>query len=141
MDIKSIILLVLLVLSFVMIIYVYHQERKLAKTYLHLADFYKAQVDYLIELNKALGIKEIVNCLPALYFKKLTTKEEVEHYFAIKHIKDFKGKFYALYVSLDCDDFHITNMTGKELTDEQKYELILQCYLKTAQEQHSRRNK
>ena len=49
MNIKDIISLVLLVLSFVMIIYAYHQERKFAKTYLYLADLYKAQVDYLIK--------------------------------------------------------------------------------------------
>lgn len=138
MNIRNIILPALLVLSFVMIIYAYHQEKRLAKTYLYLADLYKAQVDYLIGLNKVLGIKEIVNWLPALYFKELTTKEEVEHYFDIKHIKDFKAKFYALYASLDCNDSHITNMIGKEVTDEQKYELMLQNYLQTAQEYRSR---
>lgn len=138
MDIKNIILSVLLVLSFVLIIYAYPQERKLAKTYLDLTDFYKAQVDTLIELNNALGVRYIVNLLPGLYFKKLTTREEVEYYFATKHIKDFKAKFYALYTSLDCDDFSITNMTGKDVTDEQKYELILQIYLKKAKEHNSR---
>ena len=52
MNVREIILLVLLVLSFVLIIYVYHQERKFAKTYLYLADLYKAQVDYLIKLTE-----------------------------------------------------------------------------------------
>lgn len=138
MTFREIILSVILVISFILILYVYHQEKRLSKTYLCLADLYKAQVDNLIKLNVALGIKEIVSLLPALYFKKLTTREEVEHYFAIKHIKDFKAKFYALYTCLDCDDFHITNMTDKEVTDEQKYELILQCYLKKAKEYHNR---
>ena len=45
MNVREIILLVLLVLSFALIIYTYSQERKLAKTYLYLADLYKAQME------------------------------------------------------------------------------------------------
>lgn len=43
MNVREIILLVLLVLSYVLIIYAYYQERGLSKTYLYLADLYKAQ--------------------------------------------------------------------------------------------------
>ena len=141
MNIRDIILLVLLVLSFVLIIYVYHQEKRLAETYLYLADFYEAKVDYLIKLNENLILENVDFFFTNLYYLKIDTKEGVEKYFAYKQIYDPKLKFRILYEAVEYNGEVITDIESKTDDDEERYELILQRYLKTAQEQYSRRNK
>ena len=90
MNLRDIILIVLLVLSFVLIIYAYLQERELVKTYLYLADLYKAQVDYLIKLNENQMLANVDFFFRNLYHLKIDTKEGVEKYFAYKQIYDMK---------------------------------------------------
>ena len=141
MNIRNIILLALLVLSFVLIIYAYHQEKRLAKTYLYLADFYEAKVDYLIKLNENLILSNVDFFFTNLYYLKIDTKEGVENYFEYKQIYDPKLKFRILYESAEFNDEVITDIESKTDDDEERYELMLQRYLKTAQEHHSRRNK
>ena len=141
MNLRDIILLSLLVLSFVMIIYVYHQEKRLAKTYLYLADLYKAQVDYLIKLNENQMLANVDFFFRNLYHLKIDTKEGVEKYFEYKQIYDPKLKFRILYESAEFNGEVITDIEAKTDDDEERYELMLQRYLKTAQEQHNKRNK
>lgn len=141
MNVKDIILLVLLILSFVMIIYVYHQEKRLAKTYLYLADFYEAKVDYLIKLNENLILENVDFFFNNLYYFKIDTKEGVENYFEYKQIYEPKLKFRILYEAVEYNGKVITDIEAKTDDDEEMYELMLQRYLKTAQEHHSRRNK
>ena len=141
MNIRNIISSVLLVLSFGLIIYAYNQERKLAKTYLYLADFYEAKVDYLIKLNENLILSNVDFFFTNLYYLKIDTKEGVENYFEYKQIYDPKLKFRILYESAEFNDEVITDIESKTDDDEERYELMLQRYLKTAQEHHSRRNK
>ena len=141
MNKRNIILLVLLVLSFVLIIYAYHQERKLVKTYLYLADFYEAKVDYLIKLNENLILSNVDFFFTNLYYLKIDTKEGVEKYFEYKQIYDPKLKFRILYESAEFNGEVITDIEAKTDDDEERYELMLQRYLKTAQEQHNKRNK
>ena len=141
MNVRDIILLSLLVLSFVMIIYAYHQERKFAKTYLYLADLYKAQVDYLIKWNENQILANVDFFFYNLYHLKIDTKEGVENYFEYKQIYDPKLKFRILYEAVECNDRVITDIKAKTDDNEERYELMLQHYLKTAQEHHSKRNK
>ena len=75
MNVREIILLSVLVLSFVLIVYAYTQERKLVKTYLCLADLYKAQVDYLIKLNENQMLANVDFFFRNLYHLKIDTKE------------------------------------------------------------------
>ena len=138
MNVREIILLALLVLSFVLIIYTYHQERKLAKTYLYLADLYKAQVDYLIKLNENQMLANVDFFFHNLYHLKIDTKEGVENYFEYKQIYDPKLKFRILYESAEFNDEVITDIESKTDNDEERYELMLQRYLKTVQERHNR---
>ena len=141
MNIRNIISSVLLVLSFGLIIYAYNQERKLAKTYLYLADFYEAKVDYLIKLNENLILSNVDFFFTNLYYLKIDTKEGVENYFKYKQIYDPKLKFRILYESAEFNDEVITDIESKTDDAEERYELMLQRYLETAQEHHSRRNK
>ena len=141
MNIRNIISSVLLVLSFGLIIYAYNQERKLTKTYLYLADFYEAKVDYLIKLNENLILSNVDFFFTNLYYLKIDTKEGVENYFEYKQIYNPKLKFRILYESAEFNDEVITDIESKTDDDEERYELMLQRYLKTAQEHHSRRNK
>lgn len=141
MNIRNIILLALLVLSFVLIIYAYHQEKRLAKTYLYLADFYEAKVDYLIKLNENLILSNVDFFFTNLYYLKIDTKEGVENYFEYKQIYDPKLKFRILYEAVEYNGEVITDIKAKTDDDEERYELMLQHYLKTTQEHHSRRNK
>ena len=141
MNVRDIILLVLLVLSFVLIIYAYHQERNLAKTYLHLANFYEAKVDYLIKLNENQMLANVDFFFRNLYYLKIDTKEGVENYFEYKQIYDPKLKFRILYEAVEYNGEVITDIESKTDDDEERYKLMLQRYLKTAQEHHSRRNK
>lgn len=134
MNIKDTILLVLLVVSFIMILYAYHQERKLAKTYLCLADLYKAQVDYLIKLNENQMLANVDFFFRNLYHLKIDTKEGIEKYFEYKHIYDPKLKFRILYEAAEYNDEVITDIEAKTDDAEERYELMLQCYLKKAQE-------
>lgn len=134
MNIRDIILLVLLVVSFIMILYAYHQERELAKTYLCLADLYKAQVDYLIKLNENQMLANVDFFFRNLYHLKIDTKEGVEKYFEYKQIYDPKLKFRILYESAEFNGEVITDIEAKTDDDEERYELMLQHYLKTAQE-------
>lgn len=138
MNTREIILLVLLVLSYVLIIYAYHQERKFAKTYLCLADLYKAQVDYLIKLTESQMLANVDFFFRNLYHLKIDTKEGVEKYFEYKQIYDPKLKFRILYESAEFNDEVITDIEAKTDDDEQRYELMLQRYLKTVQEHHNR---
>lgn len=138
MNVREIILLVLLVLSYVLIIYTYHQERKLAKTYLCLADLYKAQVDYLIKLNENQMLANVDFFFRNLYYLRIDTKEGVEKYFEYKQIYDPKLKFRILYESAEFNDEVITDIESKTDDDEERYELMLQRYLKTVQERHNR---
>lgn len=138
MNVREIILLVLLVLSYVLIIYTYHQERKLNKSYLYLADLYKAQVDYLIKLNENQMLANVDFFFRNLYHLKIDTKEGVEKYFEYKQIFDPKLKFRILYESAEFNDEVITDIEDKTDDDEQRYELMLQRYLKTVQEHHNR---
>lgn len=138
MNAREIILLVLLVLSFVLIIYTYHQERKFAKTYLCLADLYKDQVDYLIKLTENQMLANVDFFFRNLYHLKIDTKEGVEKYFAYKQIYDPKLKFRILYESAEFNDEVITDIEAKTDNDEERYELMLQRYLKTAQEHNNR---
>ena len=138
MNVRDIILLSLLVLSFVLIIYAYHQERKFAKTYLCLADLYKAQVDCLIKWNENQILANVDFFFTNLYHLKIDTKEGVENYFAYKQIYDPKLKFRILYESAEFNDEVITDIEAKTDDDEERYELMLQRYLKTAQEHNSR---
>lgn len=138
MNVREIILLVLLVLSFALIIYTYHQERKFAKTYLYLADLYKAQVDYLIKLNENQMLANVDFFFRNLYHLKIDTKQGVEKYFEYKQIYDPKLKFRILYESAEFNDEVITDIEAKTDDDEQRYELMLQRYLKAAQERHNR---
>lgn len=134
MNVRDIILLVLLVLSFVLIIYVYHQEKRLAKTYLYLADFYKAKVDYLINLNENLILSNVDFFFTNLYYLKIDTKEGVENYFEYKQIYEPKLKFRILYEAVEYNGEVITDIESKTDDDEERYELMLQHYFKTAQE-------
>lgn len=138
MNVREIILLVLLVLSYVLIIYTYHQERKLNKTYLYLADLYKAQVDYLIKLTENQMLANVDFFFRNLYHLKIDTKEGVEKYFEYKQIYDPKLKFRILYESAEFNDEVITDIESKTDDDEERYELMLQRYLKTAQDRHNR---
>ena len=138
MNVRDIILLVLLVLSFVLIIYVYHQERNLAKTYLYLADFYEAKVDYLIKLNENLILENVDFFFTNLYYLKIDTKEGVEKYFAYKQIYDPKLKFRILYEAVEYNGEVITDIESKTDDTEERYELMLQRYLKTVQEHNNR---
>lgn len=134
----NIILLVLLVLSFVLIIYAYQQERKFAKTYLYLADLYKAQVDYLIKWNENQILANVDFFFHNLYYLNIDTKEGVENYFEYKQIYDPNLKFRILYEAAEYNDEVITDIEAKTDDDEERYELMLQRYIKTAQEHHSR---
>ena len=138
MNVRDIILLSLLVLSFILIIYTYHQERKLAKTYLYLADLYKSQVEYLIKLNENQMLANVDFFFRNLYHLRIDTKEGVENYFAYKQIYDPKLKFRILYESAEFNNEVITDIEAKTDDDEERYELMLQRYLKTAKEQHNR---
>lgn len=138
MNIKDIISLVLLVLSFVVVIYAYHQERGLSKTYLYLADFYKAKVDYLIKLNENQMLANVDFFFHNLYYLNIDTKEGVENYFEYKQIYDPNLKFRILYEAAEYNDEVITDIEAKTDDDEERYELMLQRYIKTAQEHHSR---
>ena len=138
MNVREIILLVLLVLSYVLIIYTYHQERKFAKTYLCLADLYKAQVDYLIKLNENQMLANVDFFFRNQYHLKIDIKEYVDNYFAYKKIYKPKLKFRILYESAEFNDEVITDIESKTDDDEQRYELMLQRYLKTVQEHHNR---
>ena len=138
MNVRDIILLVLLVLSFVLIIYAYLQERELVKTYLYLADLYKAQVDYLIKLNENQMLANVDFFFRNLYHLKIDTKEGVEKYFAYKQIYDPKLKFRILYESAEFNDEVITDIESKTDDAEERYELMLQRYLKTVQEHNNR---
>ena len=138
MNIRNIILLALLVLSFGLIIYAYNQERKLAKTYLYLADFYEAKVDYLIKLNENLILSNVDFFFTSLYYLKIDTKEGVEKYFAYKQIYDPKLKFRILYESAEFNDEVITDIESKTDDAEERYELMIQRYLKTVQEHNNR---
>lgn len=138
MNVTHIILSVLLVLSFILIIYVYHQERKLAKEYLELADFYKAQVDYLIKLNENQMLANVDFFFRNLYHLKIDTKEGVEKYFEYKQVYDSKLKFRILYEAAEFNDEVITDIEAKTDDEEERYELMLQRYLKVAQERHNR---
>lgn len=138
MSVREITLLVLLVLSFVLIIYVYHQERKFAKMYLYLADLYKAQVDYLIKLNENQMLANVDFFFRNLYHLKIDTKEGVEKYFEYKQVYDPKLKFRILYESAEFNDEVITDIESKTDDAEERYELMLQRYLKVAQERNNR---
>ena len=138
MNVRDIILIVLLVLSFVLIIYAYLQERELVKTYLYLADLYKAQVDYLIKLNENQMLSNVDFFFRNLYHLKIDTKEGVEKYFAYKQIYDSKLKFRILYESAEFNDEVITDIESKTDDAEERYELMLQRYLKTVQEHNNR---
>lgn len=138
MNIRDIILPVLLVLSFVLIIYAYSQERAVVKTYLCLADLYKAQVDYLIKLNENQMLANVDFFFRNLYHLKIDTKEGVENYFAYKQIYSPRLKFRILYESAEFNDKVITDIEAKTDDDEERYELMLQRYLKAAQEHHNR---
>lgn len=141
MNIRNIILLALLVLSFVLIIYAYHQEKRLAETYLYVVDFYEAKVDYLIKLNENLILSNVDFFFTSLYHLKIDTKEGVEKYFEYKQIYNPKLKFRILYEAVEYNGEVITDIKAKTDDDEERYELMLQRYLKTTQEHHSRRNK
>lgn len=138
MNVRDIILLSLLVLSFILIIYAYHQERKFSKTYLYLADLYKSQVEYLIKLNENQMLAKVDFFFRNLYHLRIDTKEGVENYFAYKQIYDPKLKFRILYESAEFNNEVITDIEAKTDDDEERYELMLQRYLKTAKEQHNR---
>lgn len=138
MKVKDIILLVSPILSFVVLAYVYQQERKLAKTYLYLADLYKAQVEYLIKWNENQILSNVDFFFPNLYYLRIDTKEGVENYFLYKQIYDPHLKFRILYEAAEYNDEVITDIEAKADDDEEMYELMLQRYIKTVQEYHSR---